>query len=220
MNWRFLWTIIAVVSVLIGCVVSKASYEVMSASLVGVLFVLGVSFKKPSANLLGALLCGMLAWMSWQAGFFMNAIINLFLLLPMQLIAYATWVTNVTHRTEHKSLVEKVVSKRWWIYTAWLIPLLVAAYFSGSHLWVHDAVTASLVIVATILLMFNVREQWQFWIPYNAIEVFMWFVAASAAPEMLAIMLMRVVFFTNSIIGYFEWRHDGSPRTLLSTETR
>lgn len=220
MNWRAVWAFIAVVSILVGCIVSKASYEVMSASLVGVLFVLGVAYKKPIANLLGATLCAMLGLMSWQAGFYMNAIINVCVLLPLQLLAYINWVTGTSKQAAHKSLVETVCRKRFLIYTAWLIPLLVAAYFSGSHLWIHDAVTASLVIVATLLLMFNVKEQWQFWIPYNAIEVFMWFIAASLAPEMLAIMLMRIVFFINSLIGYYEWRHDGSPRTILPTETR
>lgn len=220
MNWRAVWAFIAVLSILIGCTVSKASYEVMAASLVGVMFVLGVAYKKASANLLGATLCAMLGLMSWQAGFYMNAIINGFLLLPLQLLAYATWSSGITKSGKHKHLVQEVCRKRFWIYTAWLIPLLVAAYFSGSRLWIHDAVTASLVIVATLLLMFNVKEQWQFWIPYNAIEVFMWFIAASLAPEMLAIMLMRVVFFINSLIGYYEWRNDGNSRTLLSTETR
>lgn len=220
MNWRLLWSVFAVLSILFGCVVSKASYEVMATSLVGVMFVIGVAFKKASANLLGATLCVMLGLMSWQAGYYMNAIINVFLLLPLQLLAYANWKTGVSKREQHRYLVETVCRRRFWIYTCWLIPLLVAAYFSGSRLWIHDAVTASLVIVATLLLMFNVKEQWQFWIPYNLVEVFMWFVAASLAPEMLAIMVMRVVFFINSLIGYYEWRHDGSPRTLLSTETR
>lgn len=220
MNWRLIWATFAVLSIMFGCVVSKASYEVMVTSIVGVLFVLGVAYKKPIANLLGAFMCGMLGWMSWQAGFYMNTIINVCLLLPMQLIAWVSWSTTSHTETTLKSLVDKAVSKRWWIYTAWLLPLLVAAYFSGSHLWVHDAVTASLVIVATILLMCKRKEQWQFWIPYNLLEVFMWFVAASLAPEMLAIMVMRIVFFINSLIGYYEWRNDGNPRTLLSTETR
>lgn len=220
MNWRLIWATFAVLSIMFGCVVSKASYEVMVTSIVGVLFVLGVAYKKPIANLLGAFMCGMLGWMSWQAGFYMNTIINVCLLLPMQLIAWVSWSATNHTGTTLKSLVDKAVSKRWWIYTAWLMPLLVAAYFSGSRLWVHDAVTASLVIVATILLMCKRKEQWQFWIPYNLLEVFMWFVAASLAPEMLAIMVMRIVFFINSLIGYYEWRNDGNPRTLLSTETR
>ena len=72
-------------------------------------------------------------------------------------------------------------------------------------MWALDGFSAVLPIIGTWLLVNMYKEQWLYWLAYNLLEVALWFTVLSAAPEMLAIFAMRVVFFINSVFGYFNW---------------
>lgn len=199
---KYFWSAIATVGVLASCYISNASPIITTASVIGVLFVLGVAFKNAWTNLLGAALTLIYGYLSYSAGYYANALINVIVLFPLQLVAFWFW-----RKTEGKTFTLTEDWKRAIIVLSGVGILisctLTKAY--GSHLWIHDGVSAILVIVATFLLMLKVKEQWYAWIPYNALEVFMWFMAASLNPDMLAIFVMRSIFFANSLIGAYEW---------------
>lgn len=201
--FKKIWALLATVGVLASCYFSNATPLITAASLIGVIFVLGVAFKKAWTNLLGAALALIYAYLSFSAGYNANAAINLVILFPLQVLAFFFWRKENGRTFELSQCI-----KKWFVF---LIPICMviavyAAYLSGSSLFIHDGISSILVIFATLMLMMKVKEQWYAWIPYNAIEVFMWFIAASFHPEMLAIFVMRSIFLVNSLIGWNEWR--------------
>lgn len=200
--FKLIWSFLAPASILAACYISEAPLLITIASMVGVFFVLGVAYKLSWANLLGAALTLIYSYLSFEAGYNMNGWLNLLLLFPLQLSAFWYWrkTGNRTFSLSKKKL--KIILP---VTVASMLVSCGLSYQMGSNLWVHDGVSSVLVILATLLLMAKVKEQWYAWIPYNFIEVLMWFAAASLAPEVLAIFVMRVVFFANSLIGYYEW---------------
>lgn len=196
------WTAIAVIGVVIATIVSKAPMLVAAASIIGVVFVLAVAFKKTYAPLLGALLSVIYAVLSYEAGFFANAIMNMFILVPLQIWGYHHWKLNEGKIFE---VAKKYLSGIWVLTVIGAAISATLAYISGSHLWFLDGVSSVLVITGTVLLTLKTKEQWYAWIPYNAIECIMWFMAMSLEPSVLAIFVMRVIFLINSLIGAKEW---------------
>ncbi|QIN94828.1 PnuC-like nicotinamide mononucleotide transport [Proteus phage Vb_PmiP-P59] len=201
---KSVWGFVAPSLILGACVVSGASLLTTITSLVGVLFVIGVAFRIPACNLLGFILCVLLGYMSYEAGFIINMIVNTFILAPLQIIAYFQW--------KGKDLIGKTITNNINKYHLVIFSTLAIIYtnimlYTGSTMPVHDVLSGALIITSTLLLMSDTKKQWYYWIPCNTIEVIMWFTAASLVPEVLAIAVMRVVFLVNSFIGWFEWRN-------------
>ncbi|MGL5015023.1 MAG: nicotinamide riboside transporter PnuC [Bacteroidales bacterium] len=197
------WPVIALLSVGISCYVSNASLLVAVSSLVGISYVVLVAYGHWSANVFGALLGGLFGWLSYEAGFFGNAAINMLFTIPASLWGIWYWKkhqgekpTELGKNTKIGLLVALVVTS---VFSMWLSNVY------ESNLWVLDGLTAVLPIFGTALLVTRCKEQWLVWIPYNVIEVTMWMWAAAAAPEVLAILAMRIVFMLNSIYGYHLW---------------
>lgn len=204
-NLEVIWSIVATILVAISCYVSGAGAFISALSIVGILFVLGVAFKRPESQLLGAGFVGMLAYASYTAGFFANAAVNGIVLVPLSIWGYFHWKRG----KQSKNLVKKLSRKNLILYITTIfssvILLLLFTINAGGNLPILDALTGVLPVASTLLMVGGYREQWLLWIPYNALQALMWFSAASLQPAMLAVFVLKLVFLLNSIIGAYNW---------------
>lgn len=197
-----IWGVLSTTLIVASCYFTNSPPEIYAASVIGILFVLCVANGKAIGNLLGAALALMYAYLSYKSGFFGNSVINLYFIFPMQLLAFFVW-------RKYKGALSLPKGAGYLMAGLFVVASFVSvrlAINSGSSMPLHDGISSILLIFATVLLTLKVKEQWYAWIPYNAIEVLMWFAAASLHPEMLAIFVMRSVFFINSLIGFYNWR--------------
>ena len=203
LSWKTVWAAVAPALVAASCAVSGATPLVTVASMTGIAYVVLVAYGHWSANVFGAILGGLFGALSYQAGFFGNALVNILFTIPVSLWGVWYWKNHQGDKPR------KMNAFQWKHFGAAFLGMVGAgmlfAFNSGSNLWYMDGVTAVMPILATFLLVTRYREQWLLWIPYNALEVVMWFWVASTAPEMLAILVMRCVFFFNSLIGAALW---------------
>ncbi|QKN84769.1 PnuC-like nicotinamide mononucleotide transport [Vibrio phage River4] len=201
-----IWSALAVILVLAACVISRADMFVSALSLVGILFVLGVSFKHPESQLLGAVFCTFLAFASFGAGFYANAVVNGLVLIPASVYGYFLWKRRTGAGKLERSLTNQQFMK---VVSGIALATVVVFYFTigaGGAMPLLDALTAVMPVVATFLMIGAYRDQWFLWIPYNAIQAFMWFTAASLQPAVLAVFVLKMVFLVNSLIGFYQWR--------------
>lgn len=204
---KTLWGIFAVSAVAIASYVSNAPALVAIGSLVGIIFVISVAFQNKYANFWGAL-CGLaFGYFSYTQGLFGNAIIQLGFVVPMSL--YGMWLW--WKRSESDDGLKRSLSatdKRgiWFLSLTGLVVAMGFSYLSGATMPIMDAITTVLPVVGTFLLVNAYKEQWYIWLTYNSLQIAMWFVLASAASELLALLVMRVVFLVNSVVGFCEWK--------------
>lgn len=203
-TFQAVWTILATGTVLASCYFSNASHLVTLGSFFGIVFVILVAFKNQYANLFGALLAIVFGYLSYNAGYFTNAAVNILFSAPMGLFGWWYWTKHKNDATKSLTKAEIVLGLSALIISAG-IGVSAALMHNSAHPFV-DGISGILPIFATILLVLRYKEQWYLWIPYNAMEVFLWFSAASLAPEVLSIFVMRVIFLVNSCIGYFQWK--------------
>ncbi|MCS5737261.1 nicotinamide riboside transporter PnuC, partial [Herbiconiux daphne] len=127
------------------------------------MFVLSVAYKKNIAPLLGATLSVFYAILSYQAGFYANAVMNLFVLVPLQL--WGTWYW-FKKKDEINTLNKSQISL---VSVLTVIGIIISTFFafkSGSKLPYLDGISSVLIITGTVLLTFKTKEQWYAWIPY------------------------------------------------------
>lgn len=200
-----IWSCVAVMLILLGNSIAESTLLVGLSSLIGIVFVLGVAQGWKHAQLFGAILASFIAAFSYQAGYYGNMMINLLWVIPFSLVGWRNWCQKDGTK---KGIKTKVARNQGHLYggSAVLIGYAIfIAYLANSSMPLYDGLSSALLIIATFLLAGGYKEQWYAWIPYNIIEVFMWFTVASAVPEMLAILAMRVVFLVNSLIGWYNW---------------
>lgn len=198
-----MWYMLAICIVVASCVVSGSGILVSTISVVGILFVLGVAMKQSYSQLLGAVFCGLLAYASITAGFIASGVVNV-LLIPVCIWGYYTWESKAATGVEKSLTTKQVIC---YTMVASILVVLVSIFTVGvSSLPILDALTAILPIAATLLMVQGYREQWKVWIPYNALQAFMWFSAASLNPAVLSLFILKLVFLINSVIGYYNWK--------------
>lgn len=201
------WGVFALITVCIASYISKAPPLITVGSIIGIIYVVGVAMQHKAANLAGALCAVSFGLASYQAGFYANAFTNLIILAPLSLAGFWVWRNNsVSDQTRVRSLSSRGRRSFVVLLSMAICIGLFINHGIGSTSWVLDTVTAITPIGATILLISRYKEHWYLWVPYNGLEVLLWFSAVSAAPEMLAILVMRIVFLINSIYGFYLWQ--------------
>lgn len=200
------WAALASITVLAACVVSDAPMLVTAGTVSGIMFVTAVAFKKWYANFFGAALAIIFGVLSYQAGYLANAASNLLYIAPMSLFGLWYWLKHKDAPVKSLSVVQQGT-----VILLTVLGCVVSTYMAkeaGSTHWILDGISGFLPLIATVLLVFRFKEQWLLWIPYNSIEVILWMSAASLAPEVFAIFVLRVVFLINSVIGFLEWNKE------------
>ena len=198
-----IWMFAAAAIVTTATVIADSPPLVIAGTLVGILYVVLVAAKHWTANIFGALLALIFGYLSYTVGYYANAAVNMLILAPMSVYGVFKWKSEADLPPRELSTPDK-------LSVAAVMALVIGVvYFAtaagGSNLPVLDSITGVLPVAATILLVTRFKDQWLLWVPYNALEVFMWFTAASLVPEVMAIFVMRCVFFVNSLYGACNW---------------
>lgn len=212
-SFKAIWSAIAVIAVGCSLIASHATPLVALSTFLGIIYVLGVSYKWIHANLFGAGMALGFAVLSYQVGFYGNTAVNALVLFPLSLYGWYVWRFRSKGKSVGSSDLRRTLtrSEAIPIISIGIFAFSIAVAFSlhsGAFLPYYDAFTTVMPVIATIMLVSAYREQWYAWIPYNFIEILMWFAAASVAPEVLAILVMRIIFFINSLIGAVIWFGD------------
>lgn len=205
MNWDKAWQYTSVTLVALASLVSGADLFNFMLGMVGIVFVLGVAYKKPWSQLAGSGFCVMLAYASYQAGFIANAAVNGLVLAPLAIYGYFLW-----RKRESKGQVERKMDNMWFVIMIGVMSIITLALYptilaQGGNLPFLDTLTAVLPVASTLLMCFAYREQWILWIPYNLIQAGMWLVASIANPMVSSIFVLKFIFLVNSIIGFINW---------------
>lgn len=203
MKFKTMWAIIAPLIILSASILSQADGFTTILSLVGVFFVIGVAYRVPETNLLGAVLCFMLGIVSYSEGFLINSAVNLFVLAPLQILAYLQWIGK---KWIPQSITDFVIQNHFKIFLSLLLfYIIILASLGKSSMPLHDSLSGALIVMSTFLLVSDNKKQWYYWIPANTVEMVMWIYAAILNPLVIPVAVMRAVFLINSLIGAKEW---------------
>lgn len=195
-------------SILLNWVISPAS------AISGILCVVLVAKGKISNYAWGVVNCVTYGYVAYMSGYYGDAIINVFYMLPFQLIGFLWWRKHLKPSSKSDVIMRKLNWKQAIVVT---ITGLVATVLVGLGLFqvdnwfvnvmkrnvsiysmidsvfhikflgsIFDASTEILQFIATILMTLAYAEQWLLWIVVNVLSIIMWVSVIVAEPTSLA----------------------------------
>lgn len=116
-----------------------------------------------------------------------------------------------TRMMDGDSVISKKVDKPSTLFIIMVLAFTVAAIYSqalssiGGALTPVDATTTVLSIIATCFMVKGYREQWVCWIIVNLLSIYMWSMTIINTGEGVGVLVMWVMFLSNSIYGTYTW---------------
>jgi nicotinamide mononucleotide transporter len=167
--------------------------------LFGVLYIISMVKEKWYAWPFGLLAVGMYGFSCYQSNLFGE----LFLQLAYAILTLYGWLK--WQKNSHNNFtITKLSNFQYTIAISSAISISLLSYvvlsMINSSLPVLDAITNGFAIVATFLAARKKIDNWLFWIPINAVTIFM-----MLHKEMPFYALLYLCYGVFAIIGYYQW---------------
>lgn len=180
------------------------------AAVTGVMCVVLVARGNIFNYFFGVVNVSLYAWISFKAGLYGDAALNLLYYLPMQFIGWYSWVGKRVAEESSTVLTKRLNPKQRGML------LLVSLLLIFSVAWIldlfsdpqplKDATTTVLSVIAMFLMVKRFMEQWVLWVVVNLISIVMWSIAFTKGEgHSLLMIVMWVFYLLNSINGWATW---------------
>ena len=138
--------------------------------------------------------------------------------LVMQFVGFRAWSKNMNKATHEVKKIHMKKGQRW-LYVGILAVATVALGFimknvGDSHPFI-DAFITSAQVIAMILMVSMFAEQWWLWIVINIASIYLFFTSREVT---LALALMYMVYFVNSIIMCIRWEREARENDKVMLE--
>jgi len=205
------WLAIATAVILGVSIYWKDTAVGIVAALTGVWCVVLTGKGKVSNFLFGIVNVVFYAYISFQAKFYGEVMLNLLYYLPCSVIGLIVWGKHVDEESGEVS--KKGLSLKGSLIVYPLTAVGVIGYgfvlkALGGSLPFVDSTSTVLSIVAQILCLRRLAEQWIMWIVIDAVSVGMWAYDYINGGESIATAMMWVVYLLNAIFMYIKWRKE------------
>ena len=174
----------------------------------GVACVVCTGKGKLSAYVFGLINVILYAFISYQARYYGEVMLNVFYYLPMEFYGLYVWNKHMDSETHE-------VKKRQMKASGKLFMILAVAFGTagygfilrslGGALPFVDALSTVVSVVAMVVSVKMYMEQWILWIVVDVVSVVMWAAAFANGNDSIATLLMWIVYLGNAIIMYFKW---------------
>lgn len=185
-------------------------------SLTGMMTVVLVAKGKVSNYYFGVVNVVLYAYTSWLSGYYGEVMLNLLYFFPMQFVGLYLWTRHRRGDGDGSAPVPtgdvEVGHLSWPQRFAWLAvsAAAVAAYGwvldrLGGTLPFFDSTSTVLSIIAMVLMVKRVSEQWVLWIAVNAVSVLMWLHVVGEGGRDVTMVVMWSAYLVNSVYGLYNW---------------
>ena len=128
--------------------------------------------------------------------------------LVMQFVGFRAWSKNMNKDTHEVKKIHMKKSQRWMYAGILAVATVVLGFImrqvGDSHPFI-DAFITSAQVIAMILMVSMFAEQWWLWIVINIASIYLFLTSREVT---LALALMYVVYFVNSIIMCIKWEKE------------
>lgn len=177
------------------------------AGVTGVICVFMVNMRKLSNFTWGVINCSLYGYVAYTASYFGDTMLNWVFYLPIQFIGAYMW----SKQMEDESVVSRKVESKQTLFGIVAFTIVTVLSYSqalsyiGGKLSIVDAATTTLSVLATYFMVKGYREQWVCWILVNLLSIYMWSVNFMTNGDSVSVLIMWVMFLTNSVYGCYTW---------------
>jgi len=180
------------------------------ASLSGMVNVVLVAKGKISNYWFGIVAVSLYAWIAWNSAYYGEVMLNALYFLPMQFVGLVLWQR---HRDPQGTADD--VEVRWlaprerWLWgvvsVAGTAAYAVVLGWLGGTLPAVDSASTVLSVIAMVLMVQRVGEQWVLWIVIDVVSMYMWFYTLTRGGTDVSMLVMWTAYLVNAVYGLVNW---------------
>ena len=205
------WLVVATSAILGLSIYWKDSWTSLLAALTGVWCVILTGKGKRSSFIFGAVNVVLYAIVAFHAKYYGEVMLNLLYYLPMNFVGWFVWKKHMNDETGEVVKERLAFGKSLVVYA-----ITAAAIFGygivlkalGGALPFIDSMSTVVSVVAQILSIKRLTEQWALWIVVDVVTVVMWTVYFIQGGETIATLAMWCVYLANAVIMFYHWHKE------------
>ena len=210
-GWKvfdIIWLFVAT-SVILGLSIYwKDTWMSLLAAITGVWCVILTGKGKRSSFIFGFVNVIFYAIVAFQAKYYGEVMLNVIYYFPMNFVGWFAWKKHMNDATGEVVKERLTAEKSVIVYS-----LTAAAIFGyglilkalGGNLPYIDSMSTVISVVAQILSIKRLMEQWVLWIVVDIVTVIMWAVHFAQGGESIATLAMWSVYLVNAFIMFIRW---------------
>lgn len=210
-----IWLLLATAVILGLSIYWKDSWMSLTAALTGVWCVILTGKGKRSSFIFGVINVVFYALVAYEAKYYGEVMLNVLYYFPMNFVGWFAWKKHMNDDTGEVVKTRMPLKKGLIVYA-----LIAAAIFGyglvlqamGGALPFIDSMSTVISVVAQVLSIKRLMEQWVLWIVVDVVTVIMWAVNFANGGESIATLAMWSVYLLNAFIMFFRWYRE-SERT-------
>lgn len=179
-------------------------YISLFASVIGVLYVIGVRLNNKYSMLLGTVFSVLYCILALSNKNYGDFSVNLYCAV-VTFTGFFNWKKSEKNKSELLSFNKKEKTKLFILVLVVYSIMLYVLNLLGTNNLMIDALIASLVIFANTLMSMKYKEMWLFFNLLNALHCILWSIRIyEGVPNSLPILVMYVLYLSNSIIASYD----------------
>jgi nicotinamide mononucleotide transporter len=181
------------------------------ASLTGMICVVLVAKGKISNYYFGIVNVILYAYIAWNSKYYGEVMLNALYFLPAQFIGLHYWRKNTNKSKSADDVIIKHLTIKEKISWGIISVIGVFAYglflkYLGGTLPFVDSASTILSVIAMLLMIRRVTEQWILWIVIDIVSIYMWFYILTIGGNDISMLVMWSAYLVNAIYGYYNWK--------------
>jgi len=209
--WEILWISISTATILVLSIYWNESLVGIISAITGVVCVVLTGKGKVSSYIFGMVNTVLYAYISYGAKYYGEVMLNLLYYAPMNVVGWVMWNKHISEDTKEVEKKKMKGDSRIIV----LIGASIGVFFyglilkkMGGNLPLTDSLSVVLSIIAQILCVKRLMEQWVLWIIIDVVMVIMWIMAFFNGGESVATLIMWSIYLVNAVIMFVKWNRE------------
>lgn len=210
-GWKpleILWLVVASITILALSIYWKDNWVGITSALTGIWCVIFTGKGKRSSFIFGMVNVLCYAYVALNAKFYGEVMLNILYYVPMNVVGWIAWTKHMNEDTGEVSKQKMSGKVSLITYALTAIAIVIYGYLlkiMGGYLPYIDSMSTVVAIVAQILSVKRLTEQWVLWIVVDVVSVVMWGINFARGGESIATLAMWSVYLINAIVMYVKW---------------
>lgn len=205
------WITIATAVILGLSIYWKDNMISIIAALTGVWCVILTGKGKRSSFLFGTVNVLFYAIISYQAAYYGEVMLNILYYFPANFVGWFAWKKHMNEETNEVNKARLPFKKSLILYGVTALGIIgygLVLKQMGGNLPFVDSMSTVVSVVAQVLSIKRLTEQWILWIVVDVVTVIMWAINFANGGESIATLAMWSVYLINAIIMYVKWNKE------------
>lgn len=203
-----IWLVFATAVILGLSIYWKDSPVSLWAAVTGVCCVILTGKGKRSSFIFGLVNTILYAIVALWAKYYGEVMLNLIYYLPMNFVGFIAWKKYMNDETGEVIKERLSLSKSIVVYAITAVSIVIYGYIlkrMGGNLPYVDSMSTVVSVVAQVLSIKRLTEQWVLWIVVDIVTVFMWAVDFMKGGESISTLAMWSIYLINAFIMFIRW---------------